>query len=160
MAKRRIIARTGVARQFVRRPTGGGGGSVRSALVLGSVHMARFGLGAGTVQAVLRYACMDPYVQLELHMIDRGLWVWLAVLCVGGARVTVETAAAHPQICAHGRRKNSCKECQLQGHARTIRVRGCRERADVGQLADADRTRDGEVPRSSERRLDEVLITV
>ena len=66
MAEPRILARTAVAHRCV--ATGGGGGSVRSAVVLGSVHMAGFGLSAGTV-AVLRYACMDPGRTCNLNCI-------------------------------------------------------------------------------------------
>ena len=86
---------------------------------------------------------------------DRGLWVGLQV-CVHGRQKSHCRDCGGSQICAHGGRKNSCKECR--GHARTIGVRGCRERVDGGQLADADGAQDGEVPRSSERRLDEALV--
>ena len=74
-------------------PTGGGGGSVRSAVVLGSVPTAGIGLGARSA-VVLRYACMDLYVQRKLHMI-KGCGLACRFACMGGKGVTVETAAAH-----------------------------------------------------------------
>ena len=45
-------------------PTGSRGGSVRTAVVLGSVHTARIGLSARTV-VVLRYACMDLFKMFD-----------------------------------------------------------------------------------------------